>query len=272
MAHRRQKLAILGCIGILLFAMGVLYGPMLIHPRQTYWAMDTHLEKVTDCSVTNVWNAVQKGWKDAEEVCAPKPNCLITFYGEVQKALDIQIVRDAQRTVVKLDNGYVTFYAPIEDCGQAKALLELNQYLKERGIPLLYVQAPHKVCKYLPFLPYGMEDEINPFVDHFLAQLREGHCDVLDTRDFIKDDPPQHYRWFYRSDLHWTTDYSFLTYQKIVELMNQRYGFHVPAELYATENFQQINSQIKEQYPGVAGELLTLGYGILHNWGRSAMK
>lgn len=94
--------------------------------------------------------------------------------------------------VVKLENGYLlTTYDYQEDeklRRNADKVIQMKQYLDEKGITFLYVIPPYTSCKYDTQLPAGFQDYGNDNLDRFAEMLEAGGVELLDIRKTMRED------------------------------------------------------------------------------------
>ena len=127
--------------------------------------------------------------------------------------------------IVKMNNGMLDFRSTerINVDDGAKRVAELNQFLSERNISFLYVQAPYKLDLEKKLLPIGITNYVHESVDDFTHQLTENGVEVLDLRTDIGNSPEQVGQYFFATDHHWNALGSFLGFQKIVEYLQMKY-------------------------------------------------
>ena len=90
-------------------------------------------------------------------------------------------------------------------------------YLKEQGIPFLYIIAPHKLPTEENLLPTGANDQTNHVGDQVFQQLTERNVPVLDLRKDMSQTRQKIETYFYRTDHHWNVEGSFYAYQLIMQ-------------------------------------------------------
>ena len=173
------------------------------------------------------------GWKYA----------LVDYYGLVQRIAGKNFVPGASFStgVYRLDNGYLTTLFPVQENVPELAgrFLELDRFLKERGIDLLYVQAPGKVCKENPRLPRGAPaDGSNLNADRFLELIEGGGADTLDLRAELHRTGMDHYSSFFRTDHHWTAETGFWGFRTIAGLLCSRYRFEIDPAVTDPANYE----------------------------------
>ena len=159
--------------------------------------------------------------------------------------------------VVELSDGYLTTLVEQRDVEeQIQALEELHATLKTENIPLLYVQAPHKVSEVEDADISGYTDFSNQNLNRLLTGLEEKGIDVLDLRARIREEELRHHELFYRTDHHWLTTTGIWAAKEILDYCNTRYYFQAETERLLPDQFLQ------EVYPawflGSQGKKVTL--------------
>ncbi len=185
----------------------------------------------------------------------------INFNGFFQRVLDKKVIIDVEKenTVVKLNNGYLTFVSGKGDYeSAARNTIELNSYLKQRNIDFLFVMAPGKINKYDPQLPVGIEDYSNSDMDNFLEVLTFEEIDYIDIRKEIFDSGLNQYDYFFKTDHHWTPEAAFFAYQKVSERL-EKYGLTVDETHLDPDNY---NKKVYENwFLGSQGKRTGIYYG-----------
>lgn len=124
--------------------------------------------------------------------------------------------------VIRLNNGMLTFPSYHQDISPtANNLAEFNQFLSERDIPFLYVQAPCKVDLEEEVLPNGIEYPSNDNADRLLRQLEDSGIHTCDLRPALSATAEQVKQNFYYTDHHWTATAALSAFPMIVEQMNR---------------------------------------------------
>lgn len=219
---------------------------------------DTILEdvlKVADGEVESVGEAIDTIEADYSENFFLKDEFL-NLNGWANDKLGVRVLNER----AKLENGQLTYYytgGSIEENSQN--LIALNEFLQQREIPLLFVQAPCKIDPKDPQLPAGIEDDTNQKADAFLAQIQQGGVDYLDLREEMEADGIDHYSMFFSTDHHWTPKAAFWGYGKLIEYMNENYGYDIDSSYYDLENY---NVQTYEDwFLGSHGKRVGIYYG-----------
>lgn len=123
----------------------------------------------------------------------------------------------------------------------AENVADLYDWLSEQDIPLFYVQAPDKICKYGEAMfsdIYLENDYSNENADSLIADLTEHGIPVLDLRDCTEKTGEEYLDLFYRTDHHWTPQTGIWAAGQISEYLNQQYGFKIDLSLFDLSRYQ----------------------------------
>ena len=156
----------------------------------------------------------------------------IEALGLFNKITGKSIVPDSEDryTVYRMKNGQETWnYTGYDTAEFAEKYNVFAADMKERGIPLLYIQAPFKVDKYDNELPYGITDETNPLADNFLRLISE--YDTLDLREAIHESGADYASLFYDTDHHWTPETGLWASGVVAQALKDRYGTDLDGSL-----------------------------------------
>lgn len=145
---------------------------------------------------------------------------------------------DAGVPVTKLNNGYLYFLSDKTENvdSYSENLIELQSYLDEKEIDLLYIQAPSKVSQYDNQLADGIEDYSNENADEFLSRI-DGIVDYIDLREEMYEDGLNQYDYFFKTDHHWTPEAAFWAFGNVAETLNSDYGFEIDESLWDINNY-----------------------------------
>lgn len=148
----------------------------------------------------------------------------VQVFGGAERLMGRRVARDADRslTVVKLDSGALQFVdlggQYVDASGPANVLADFADRLGQRGIPLLYVNAPQKIPRGDSILPDGITEYGNEMGDVLLETLHSRGVDVFDLRD-VFEAAPDYAAWFFKTDHHWKPAGAFLAYQALAPVL-----------------------------------------------------
>ncbi|ONI47503.1 hypothetical protein AN644_04975 [Candidatus Epulonipiscium fishelsonii] len=144
-------------------------------------------------------------------------------YIDLNGALANLIGQKVLNDVIKLSNGHLTMVVDKLDMEPyVENITDFKKYLDEKEIPLLYIQAPHK-------LPTDMDENLpkdiitypNRNADELLLGLNQNNISTLDLREKMKEDKIDYNEAFYKTDHHWTFETGFWAHTKILEQINE---------------------------------------------------
>lgn len=159
--------------------------------------------------------------------------------------------------VMALDDGYLTEFIEETDMTEnAKSVIELNQYCKDRNIDFLYIQAPYKISKYDDIDISGKLDFSNQNADALLDRLSDAEVPTYDLREEIYKGKLKHHELFYRTDHHWLPTTGLWASEKISEYCNDHYNFHIDTSLMDIDNFKVV--EYSKWFLGSQGKKVTL--------------
>lgn len=241
--EKRQKiLSICFLIIIMSFLFGFLFnvkpiGKAILIGYKDYIKEDSNVMDYLKAEITSIDSSINE--------CVLGKYEIINLNGAFQKLLGKQVINDADttKTVIKLNNGQLTFIYPKTDTKSfSESIIKLDSYLKKRGSSILYIQAPFKVSENDNELPTGIEDYTNYNADKFLNDLKENDVNYLDLRKEIEKDGLDHYSLFFKTDHHWLPETGFWAFTKIAKILKENYGFEYD------EKYTNIDNYDKEVY------------------------
>ncbi len=147
-------------------------------------------------------------------------------YGEVYKTKDKQIIYAACRKDEE-----------VKGCSEKTVLL--SNYVKNCGIPFMYVQAPFKLSFHKNQLPRTKKDFSDENVDQFLGLLEKGNVDYLDLRPLLFSKGKRGKDLFFNTDHHWNIETAFEATGLIEEHINKTYGFAINEKYRDMDNFKK---------------------------------
>lgn len=143
--------------------------------------------------------------------------------------------------VVKLNNGYLLTTHSYETDealrDKANALKNLDLYLKQKKIPMLFGLCPYTSSKYDPQLPIGISDYGNDNADRFMKIIEDQGISNLDFREVIQKDGLDQYSMMFRTDHHWTTEAGFYAYTKLLLWIEENTGAEIDEKVTDFSNY-----------------------------------
>ena len=153
------------------------------------------------------------------------------------------------------DKGYVSYGGDKYDVSKhARAVIELDEFLRQNGIPFLYVQAPSKISP----LDYeaGTIDFSNQNADEFLKLLKESDVNFIDMREELLNTGRDFHDFFYKTDHHWKAETGLFACPIIAKKVNEIAGIEIDTDVFDSQNFDF--EIFKDSFLGSVGRDLTL--------------
>lgn len=231
------------CIAFLAFIISTGLFTAIFGAKQIGYNMLIGYKDKLDENPTNLekLKAIIAGCEDGMNTEYVLKDQCINLYTGFQRLLDKRVVKDIEpdNDVIKLNNGYLSFYEhqKINSDESVSNILEFNNFLEEREIPLLYIQAPYKISKYDNQTPIGIKAYNNENADDYLKKISKVGIDNIDLRELIKKDGIEHYSMFFKTDHHWTPKAGLWAFEKIAKELNLNYGFDIDKKLWNKENY-----------------------------------
>lgn len=150
--------------------------------------------------------------------------------------------------ITKLNNGWLASVVSDNNIDiviqNAQKVGELNHYLEENNIQLLYVIAPDTVSKYDNQLPKGVQDYTNEKLDVFVEELEAEEVNYIDLREEMYADGIDQYEFFYKTDHHWNVRGGLYAASKIIESAEKMLRIDIDDGItdinnYHVENYSQ---------------------------------
>ncbi len=185
----------------------------------------------------------------------------VNLYGWIQKTIGKKIISDAgYGHLYKTKYNQITFTVAKQDVSdELERMYILKDQLDELNIPLLYVQAPFKLPADEQQLPDNIKDYANDNVDRFLEGLDAKEIAYLDLREGFWAQGMTQNELFFNTDHHWTIDSAFKSYGRIVDRLNEDYGFNIGEKYINIDNFSR--KTYKDYYIGSMGRRVGESFG-----------
>lgn len=163
---------------------------------------------------------------------------LIDFNGLMAKRLDMRGYYGNIGIYIS-DEGYIISPYPqtTTDYEYVETVL-FRDFLEDRGINLIYVNAPTKYTEDSVFVnQFGVESYSNRNMDLFLNRIMEEGIPCIDLRKNVTDEDKNILSMFYRTDHHWTTESGLWAAKKIANGLNEYCGYHIDPSIYDINNY-----------------------------------
>ena len=162
-------------------------------------------------------------------------NQLVDTYGMVQRMLGHNIVGNFE--YVADDYGIlhmINDYSPYDVDYFLQEMGELQKYLREKDIPLIYVQAPNRevINQGTAIDEFNLDEET---MDEVVEGLKELGISVLDIRENLLKDDNRKFELtdlYFHTDLHMQTDAEIWMAAQVAEYLAQTEGIMISNEVY----------------------------------------
>ncbi len=164
--------------------------------------------------------------------------------------------------ILRLNNGMLTAssWEKMDMEPKAENISELSNYLEERNIEFLYVQAPVKMDLEKTLLPVGKEHYANENADQLLECLASAQVETLDLRPHTSASVEMVEEFFYKTDHHWNAKGGFIAYQKITEYVKELFPMEAINEDFLDQNQWEVH--VKEEcFLGSRGKRVGIYFG-----------
>lgn len=198
------------------------------------------IDDTSEISIKNGYKFFKAGLLGAKDVSIFKEQ-YIEINGLFQRIIDKKVIEDVDpdNKVIKLNNGSLTFVFGEDDMNiRINDIIKFNEFLKDKNIPCLYIQAPHKIDKYNNELPRGIDNYANIVADDFLKGL-DGKVNFIDIREEMHKDQLDYEEYFFRTDHHWTPEGAFYAFTKVTNKLNNDYGFSINKKYLDSNNYDK---------------------------------
>lgn len=166
---------------------------------------------------------------------------------------------------IYIDDGYWSNITKKENYnGNAQSIVDFNNYLKEKGIKLLYVQAPKKTQNFEGEVSNIYKDYSYENIDNVIKILNENNVETLDLRKKIIEEQIETKSLFYKTDHHWTPRAAIWAMRYISDEMNKRWNMNINSNLYNLNNYYTVT--MVDEYLGSEGRKITLSKALPENF------
>ena len=167
---------------------------------------------------------------------------LIDLNGSMARRLNMQGLYSDMGMYITDDKYIVSASAYTTTDYEYEQLTAFNEFLRENGVHLLYVNEPTKYTDDSLFRDnFGVETFSNRNMDVFLDRIRGAGVNAIDLRDNIEEENINVSDLFYRTDHHWTTRAGLWASRIIAEGLNDYCGYHIDTSVYDDENYDFVN-------------------------------
>ena len=221
--------------------------------------------KLTGKPDLSYWTEMtEENFENEYIACFPDKLGFLNLNGRMARMFGITRLND----IVRLQNGYLTSMTPKVDeevlRNEARSVANLNNKLKEKNIPLLYVAAPPKCQENNDMLPVGEYDYDNENLNVFLDELSRNDVSYLDMRKLIEETNENYYDFFYVTDHHWNVKAGFFASEKISGWLAKNIDLKIDKKAADIANFEVAN--YKKCFLGSRGKRVGTSFGSVDDF------
>lgn len=191
---------------------------------------------------------------------------IVELSKKYEKTINWNLVTfDDNDTPIYIDNGYWSNITKKENYNsKAQSIVDFNNYLKEKDIKLLYVQAPKKTQNFEGEASNIYKDYSYENIDNVIKILKENDIETLDLREKIIEEQIDAKSLFYKTDHHWTPQAAIWAMRYISDEMNKRWNMNISSNLYNLNNYYTVT--MVDEYFGSEGRKITLSKALPENF------
>ena len=165
------------------------------------------------------------------------------------------VSNSSENARIEIEDGYFSrLVKKKNDTTSLDKLIEFNEYLKEKGVDLLYVQAPYKIGKNQNISSI-YKDYSNENMDNFLSAI-EGKINYIDLRENINENNLNNLPLFYRTDHHWLPETGLWATKEISNYLNDNYEIGLEIDNINPEKYNK--KKYERMYLGSDGRYVSL--------------
>ena len=162
----------------------------------------------------------------------------INIYGVTQLILDKTMIGNFE--LLKDKQGFMhMFNSDIDTSRFNEDMLEMKKLLKEKNIPLLYVQIPSREIKNYTEFSSNILVDTNIAMDSVINNLKKNEINYLDIRENIANNEYPKDEIYLKTDIHMKTGTEFWILQKIIENLESEFDlkFKNKNEIFDKNNY-----------------------------------
>lgn len=164
---------------------------------------------------------------------------MVEFSYYYNDAIKFNLVSNNSDARINLGNGYYSILNKQVNTDQlSEKLIKFNNYLKDKNIEFMYIQAPFKISKEQKILSI-YTDYTNENMDNLLKNIYN-KVDYIDLRQNIVQENLNHLELFYKTDHHWLPQTGFWATNKISSYINDKYNLGLRTENITADLFNNI--------------------------------
>lgn len=207
-------------------------------------------------AVTNKVTGDIENYSGKYNVAAP---FFLDIYGKITKALGKDLTEDAERAVIRLNNGYLTYsYLNMQDTVKYEDIGKFNEWLKEKDIPFLSVIPADKSDDRYAVYPKGYPVENSETGNRYAGYLKENGISYVESGEVLLSENQDFFSWFFKTDHHWNVRAGFCVARAIAERLNTEFGLPTERDILNRDMFRI--ATYEDIFLGSQGKKATRGY------------
>lgn len=218
-----------------------------LYPYEEGEAVSQENAKETVVSkVLNLYQQISSRIKNKLETQIPElvlyRQIAIEGYGFWNNLIKLGIVKDANNTTIRLQNGYLIEMEEKRDTEtSSNNLIEFSAWVKKHQKDFLYVMCPTKLPGEEDLIPGIIEDVESNDKDKIAETVSDHGVDILDLRKNMPEDYNQYMDMFYKTDHHWKTETGLWAASLLAQRLNSEYGFDFDLERFSANQYSVRN-------------------------------
>lgn len=197
--------------------------------------------------------------------CFPFHQELFEVYGFVNSIEGKKVIALGNDRVIKNENGYL-----IGSNAKADVMYDEEQLIKLKGVcdncnaDFLYINYPAKLDNSDEWKIIGYKNPCKDDATQLIKKLDEKRIKTLNIRPLIYERWPDFYSAFYKTDHHWTSQAGFYAAQRIVNYLNDTFGYEMDSSLMDEKCWE--HQYFREGWLGETGRSTSLTYSGLDDF------
>ena len=191
--------------------------------------------------------------------------CYFDVYGRITKIIGKEYFEDAEESVIRLANGYLSYaYPDSKQSVKYRGVLEFNEWLTEKDIPFLIILPADKSDDRYAVYPKGFPKGYSDFEREYLRFLDDNRISYLNSREILVAENEDFYSWFYKSDHHWNVHAGFSVASATADRLKKEYDLFVDTDILNIADFDNVT--YKNAFLGSQGKKVTHVYATPENF------
>ena len=167
-----------------------------------------------------------------------------------------QSISENNNLVLTSDGYWIFVGDELNVAKQASSVARLSTFCRNLDVPLIYVNAPAKNCKYENFDISNTVDFTNKNADVLLGFLNDFGVDNYDLREAVHKENRSHHKMFFVTDHHWLPESGLWAARYISEVLNYKYDGLIDISLFEENRFSK--KVYRQWFLGSQGKRVTL--------------